>query len=58
MAVNKNAIIRYKTLDECFSNKYKKFTVNDLVLACNEKLSDYYGVDTTVSRRQIYDDIN
>ncbi|MFV0211413.1 WYL domain-containing protein [Empedobacter falsenii] len=57
MAVNKNALIRYKTLDQCFSNPYRKFYINDLIEKCNEVLSDHYGEETTVSRRQIYLDI-
>ena len=27
MAINKNALIRYKVLDECFSNPYRNFTL-------------------------------
>ncbi|MFV0200142.1 WYL domain-containing protein [Empedobacter falsenii] len=57
MAVNKNALIRYKTLDKCFSNSYRKFYINDLIEKCNEVLSDHYGEETSVSRRQIYLDI-
>ncbi|MFV0156089.1 WYL domain-containing protein [Empedobacter falsenii] len=57
MAVNKNALIRYKTLDKCFSNSYRKFYINDLIEKCNEVLSDHYGEETTVSRRQIFLDI-
>lgn len=58
MAVNKNALIRYKTLDKCFSNQYRKYYINDLIEACNQVLTDYYGIDTTVSRRQIFIDID
>ncbi|MFV0236694.1 WYL domain-containing protein [Empedobacter falsenii] len=57
MAVNKNALIRYKTLDKCFSNPYRKFYLEDLIEKCNEILSDHYGEETTVSRRQIFLDI-
>lgn len=57
MAVNKNALIRYKALDKCFSNPYRKFYINDLIEKCNEVLSDHYGEETTVSRRQIFLDI-
>ena len=58
MAVNKNALIRYKTLDKCFSNQYRKYYINDLIETCNQVLTDHYGVDTTVSRRQIFIDID
>lgn len=58
MAVNKNALIRYKTLDKCFSNQYRKYYINDLIEACNEVLTDHYAEETTVSRRQIFMDID
>lgn len=58
MGINKNAIIRYKTLDRCFAHKYKKFFIEDLIEACTERLSDHYLSEVKVSRRQIYDDIN
>lgn len=58
MAVNKNAQIRYKALDSCFSNTYKRFYINDLIEHCSKVLSDHYAKETTVSRRQIFDDID
>ncbi len=57
MAVNKNALIRYKTLDKCFSNRYRQFYIQDLINECSNVLSEYYGEDFSVSRRQIFDDI-
>ncbi|KIA89605.1 helix-turn-helix transcriptional regulator [Kaistella jeonii] len=58
MASNKNAVIRYKALDKCFSNAFKKFYINDLIEYCSNILTEYYAQDTTVSRRQIFDDID
>ncbi|MGG5614710.1 helix-turn-helix transcriptional regulator [Myroides odoratimimus] len=57
MSVNKNALIRYKSLDKCFSNKYKRYYLNDLIQECNDTLYEHYGEDVTVSRRQIFNDI-
>lgn len=57
MAVNKNAQLRYNVLDDCFSNYYKKFFIEDLINVCNEKLTEYYGEEKSVSRRQILEDI-
>lgn len=57
MATNKNAVLRYKILDSCFSNPYKKFFINDLIKICSEKLSDHFGYEVSVSRRTILDDI-
>jgi predicted DNA-binding transcriptional regulator YafY len=55
MPTNKNALLRYQILDRCFSNRYRKYTIEDLVDAVNEALYDMYGSE--VSMRQIPDDI-
>ncbi|QQU02183.1 helix-turn-helix transcriptional regulator [Myroides odoratus] len=57
MAINKNAYARYKILDECFANIYREFFIEDLILACNHGLGEFSGKKTSVSRRQIYEDI-
>ena len=57
MSTNKNALIRYKTLDKCLSNKYKRYYINDLIQACNDVLYEHYGEEVTVSRRQIFNDM-
>ena len=41
MAVNKNALIRYKTIDKCFQNYYRKWSLNDLIEACSDALYEY-----------------
>ena len=43
MASNKHAQIRYKVLDDCFSNFRRKFYFEDLMDKCNEALREYYG---------------
>lgn len=58
MAVNKNAQIRYQVLDRCFSNKFKKYFFEDLIVECETKLSEHYAEIVSMSRRQIYDDID
>ena len=45
MASNKHAQIRYKVLDDCFSNFRRKFYINDLLERCNEALREIYGSD-------------
>ena len=45
MASNKHAQIRYKVLDDCFSNFRRKFYFNDLLERCNEALRELYGED-------------
>ena len=65
MPTNKHAIIRYQALDACFSNKYKKFFIEDLVDACNKALEEFYypkeneGEDESfyVKKRTIFNDI-
>jgi len=58
MAQNKNAQLRYKALDKCFSNQFKRFYINDLIEYYSEVLKNHYLEDKEVSRRQILDDIN
>ena len=40
MPANKNALIRYKTIDNCLRNRYRRWTLEDLVDACSEALYD------------------
>ncbi len=65
MATNKHAIIRYQALDECFSNRYRKFYIEDLIEACENKLREFYYSKESqdaqdeyyVRRRTIFSDI-
>ena len=58
MAQNKSAVIRYKALDKCFSNSYKKFYIQDLIDYCSAILTEHFAQETKVSRRQIFDDMD
>lgn len=57
MAVNKNALIRYKTIDKCLQNHYRNWTLDDLIEACSDALYEYEGKDVDVSKRTIQLDI-
>lgn len=71
MPVNHHADIRYRALDKCFSNHYRKFYIEDLIVACNQALYNYTGdekfnidkidvindTNTGVKLRQIRNDI-
>jgi predicted DNA-binding transcriptional regulator YafY len=57
MSTNKNAILRYQTLDKCFRNPGKRYFINDLIELCNEALFDYDPLNSGIQKRQIYDDI-
>lgn len=57
MAQNKNALIRYKTIDKCLQNQYKQWTLEDLINACSEALCEFEGKENPVSKRTIQLDI-
>ncbi|MGB1216293.1 MAG: helix-turn-helix transcriptional regulator [Saprospiraceae bacterium] len=57
MAQNKNALIRYKTIDKCLQNRYQKWTLDDLIFECSEALYEYEGRDVNVSKRTVQLDI-
>ncbi|MFK7050598.1 YafY family protein [Flavobacterium columnare] len=57
MAQNKNALIRYKTIDKCLQNKYRTWTLEDLIEACSVALYEYEGKENPVSKRTIQLDI-
>lgn len=57
MPVNKNALIRYKTIDRCLRNKYRRWTLDDLVEACSDALYDAEGITRGVSVRTVQADI-
>lgn len=57
MAVNKNALIRYKALDKCFRNSGRKYFIDDLLEACNRALQALNPKSDGISIRQIYEDI-
>jgi len=57
MAQNKNALIRYRTIDKCLQNSYRNWTLEDLIEACSDALYEYEGKDSNVSKRTIQLDI-
>lgn len=57
MATNKNALIRYRTIDQCLQNRFRKWTLEDLMEACSETLYEYEGIDKGVSKRTVQLDI-
>ena len=59
MASNKHAQIRYKVLDDCFSNFRRKFYFDDLMDRCNDALRELYGEEHTgIKTRTLRSDIN
>lgn len=57
MPANKNALIRYKTIDNCLRNKYRRWTLDDLVEACSDALYDMEGITKGVCSRTVQMDI-
>ncbi|MCU0352454.1 MAG: WYL domain-containing protein [Cytophagales bacterium] len=57
MPVNRNALIRYQTLDNCLRNRRRRWTLDDLMEACSEALYEYEGIAKGVSRRTVQMDL-
>jgi len=57
MSINKLALIRYRTIDECLRNRYRKWTLEDLIEKVADVLYDAEGIRSGVSRRTIQADI-
>lgn len=57
MAINKLALIRYKTIDDCLKNRFRKWTLDDLIEKVAKTLYELEGITTGVSKRTIQADI-
>jgi predicted DNA-binding transcriptional regulator YafY len=57
MAIHKLALIRYKTIDQCLRNRYRKWTLEDLIEKVSEAIYEYEGIENGVSKRTIQHDI-
>lgn len=57
MPANKNALIRYKTIDNCLRNRYRRWTLDDLVDACSDALYEMEGITKGVCSRTVQMDI-
>lgn len=57
MPVNRNALIRYTTIDKCLRNRYRQWTLDDLTDACSDALYEFEGIDKGVSKRTTQLDI-
>jgi predicted DNA-binding transcriptional regulator YafY len=58
MPTNKLASFRYRVIDKCLSNKYKKYTLDELLKTLSNELYEQFGIDKGVSRRTFFNDIN
>ena len=57
MPVNKNALLRYKIIDRSLRNRYRRWTIEDLVDAVSDALYDMEGIQKGVSLRTVQADI-
>jgi predicted DNA-binding transcriptional regulator YafY len=57
MPINRLALIRYKTIDQCLQNRYRKWTLEDLMDACSDALFEYEGIGRGISKRTIQLDL-
>ncbi len=57
MATNKNAILRYNTLDKCFRNLGRKYYFRDLLDAVNQALAEEDPNTSGIKIRQLREDI-
>lgn len=57
MPLNRNTLIRLTTIDRCLQNRFRQWTLNDLMEACGDALYEYEGRTDGVSRRTIQGDI-
>lgn len=56
MPVDKQVLLQYQVLNRCFRNRYREYTIDDLVDECNKALRRMDKPD--VSKRTIQNDIN
>ena len=57
MPVNKNALLRYKIIDRSLRNRYRRWTIEDLVDAVSDALYEMEGISKGVSIRTVQSDI-
>ena len=57
MPANKNALIRYKTIDRCLRNRFRRWTIDDLTEACSAALREMEGITKGVSVRTVQGDL-
>lgn len=57
MPANKMALMRYRIIDKCLQNRYRKWTLANLIEFVSDALYEYEGITTGVSKRTIQLDI-
>jgi len=57
MAINRNAFLRYKVLDQCFRNNGRRYYIEDLLNEVNDALSDDNPYSSGIQLRQLREDL-
>ena len=57
MPVDKQVLLRYQVLNECFRNRYREYTIDDLVDECSKAMREKLDIMDGVSKRTIQNDI-
>lgn len=57
MPLNKLALVRYKTIDNCLQNRFRKWTLEDLMEAVSDALYEYEGITKGISKRTVQLDL-
>ena len=57
MPVDRQVFLRYQVLNSCFRNRYREYTIDDLVEECNKAMYREYDMLAGVSKRTIQNDI-
>lgn len=57
MPANRHALIRYRCLDNCLQNRYRQWTLDDLIEKVSEAMYEYEGMDKGISRRTVQADL-
>ncbi|MBX7227214.1 MAG: WYL domain-containing protein [Chitinophagales bacterium] len=57
MPVNKLALLRYRIIDKCLQNRFRKWTLENLINEVSDALYEYEGIKSGVSKRTIQSDI-
>lgn len=57
MPLNRATLIRISTIDKCLQNHYRRWTINDLIDACTDALTEFEGRSNPVSRRTFQNDL-
>lgn len=57
MPLNRATLIRISTIDRCLQNRYRRWTIDDLIDACTDALAEFEGRGSRVSRRTFQNDL-